>query len=73
MKDRTWLDLDFLNSASTSGYIGEFGVVSPRGHIGDAQTLVRVDAAILVVFTLIGTSVRRARRRQIKFRDRVPR
>jgi len=44
-----------------AGNIGEFGVVSPGLHVGDAETLVRVDAAIPVVFTLVGTPVRRAR------------
>jgi chloramphenicol 3-O-phosphotransferase len=71
-EDRACHDFDIVNSASPSGNVGEFDVINPRRHIGDAQMLIRVDRAILVVLTLVGTPVRRARRRQIKFRDRIP-
>ena len=73
MEDRSWLDLDIVNGTGPAFNISEFGVVSPRRHIGNAQALVSVDVPIRVVLTLVWTPVRRARGRQIKFRDRVPR
>src|SRR5579863_5619149 len=59
-EDRAHLDLDVPNRADAPGQVGEFGVIRSGRNVGDAQALVVVNRAILVVLALIRTPIRGA-------------
>src|SRR5262245_31239885 len=71
-KDFACLHLDVAHQAGAPADVLELGVIAAGCDAGDAQPLVGIDGAVLVVLALIGTELGAAGRRQIEFRNRVP-
>src|SRR5215475_2757933 len=72
-EDFAGLDLDIAHQAGAPADVLELGVIGAGCDAGDAQPLVGIDGAVLVVLALVGTELGTAGRRQIEFRNRVPR
>src|SRR5262245_12728063 len=72
-EDFAGLDLDVAHQAGAPAHVLELGVIGAGPDASDAQALVGIDGAVLVVLALIGTELGAAGRRQIEFRNRVPR
>src|SRR5262245_22014265 len=71
-EDFAGLDLDIAHQAGAPAHVFELGVIGAGPDAGDAQALVGIDGAVLVVLALIGTEIGTAGGRQMQFRDRVP-
>src|SRR5262245_3707745 len=71
-KDFAGLDLDVAHQAGASADVLELGIIGAGCDAGDAQPLVGIDRAVLVVLALVGTELDAAGRCQIEFRNRVP-
>src|SRR5262249_18276200 len=71
--DLAGLELEVADDAGPFGDVNELGIVAAGGRIRDAQPLVRINRAVLVVLALVGTPVGRAGGGQVKLIDGVTR
>src|SRR5258705_13704807 len=70
-EDLARFDFDVANQAGAAADVFELGVIAAGRNSGDAQALVGIDGAVLVVLALVGPPVGRAGRRQIELGNRM--
>jgi hypothetical protein len=70
-EDRARFDFYVLHLAGAARRVCELRVIYPRRHTTDGQPLIEIDAAVLVILTLVRTPIRCSGRGQIELQNRI--